>query len=86
LSKIWNYTYKVWSESQADKYYQLLTDSFDLISQNPEIGKKYDKVDKAVLGLRAGKPIVFYRVAKSDEIEILRVLHQSMDLKNRMEK
>ena len=24
LSEIWNYTYDAWSESQADKYYNLL--------------------------------------------------------------
>jgi len=23
LSDIWNYTFNVWSESQADKYYQM---------------------------------------------------------------
>ena len=28
LSKIWEYTYEVWSESQADKYYELLINSF----------------------------------------------------------
>ena len=24
LSEIWDYTFKVWSEKQADKYYELL--------------------------------------------------------------
>ena len=32
LSDIWNYTYEVWSEQQADKYYGLLIDSCDEIS------------------------------------------------------
>ena len=85
LSKIWEYTYDVWSESQADKYYELLIDAFEGISRNPEIGKSYDEIDKAILGLGVGKHIVFYRVAKSDEIEIIRILHQRMDLKNRFD-
>jgi toxin ParE1/3/4 len=85
LSEIWEYTYEVWSESQADIYYELLTDSFQEISKNPEIGKNYDEIDSAILGLRVGKHIVFYRVTKSTEIEILRILHQKMDLRNRIE-
>jgi len=85
LSGIWEYTYEVWSESQADKYYELLTNSFQEIVQNPGIGKKYDEIDKVILGLRVGKHIVFYRVAQSNDIEILRILHQRMDLKNKMD-
>jgi toxin ParE1/3/4 len=31
LSKIWDYTYKVWSENQTDKYYfELLADCQEL--------------------------------------------------------
>ena len=85
LSKIWEYTYEVWSESQADKYYDLLIDSFQQISKNREIGKNYDEIDSTILGLRVGTHILFYRVAKSDDLEILRILHQRMDLKNRIE-
>ena len=29
LSSIWIYTFESWSEGQADKYYQLLVDSFE---------------------------------------------------------
>jgi toxin ParE1/3/4 len=85
LSKIWEYTYEVWSESQADKYYELLISSFQEIVQNPELGKSYTEIDSAILGLRVGKHIVFYQLAKSNNIEIVRILHQRMDLKSRMD-
>lgn len=85
LSKIWEYTYEVWSESQADKYYDLLINSFQEFVQNPELRKSYDEIDRAILGLRVGKHIVFYRVVKSSGIEIVRILHQRMDLKSRMD-
>lgn len=85
LSEIWDYTYEVWSESQADKYYELLIDSFAEISKNSGIGKNYDEIDRTILGLQVGKHIVFYRLAKSTEIEILRILHQRMDLKARID-
>ena len=85
LSKIWEYTYEVWSESQADKYYELLISSFQEIVQNPELGKNYAEIDSTILGLRVGKHIVFYRLVKAINIEILRILHQRMDLKSRID-
>jgi toxin ParE1/3/4 len=85
LSKIWEYTYEVGSESQADKYYELLTSSFQEIVQNPELGKNYDEIDGTISGLHVGKHIVFYRVAQFNDIEIIRILHQRMDLKNRID-
>ena len=85
LSKIWEYTYEVWSESQADKYYELLTSSFQEIMQNPRLGKNYDEIDSTILGLCVGKHIIFYRMAQSNNIEIIRILHQRMDLKNRID-
>jgi len=84
LSGIWNYTYEVWSEQQADKYYGLLIDSCDEISVNPEIGKNYDEIDENIFGYKAGRHIIFYQVIKVDVIEVVRILHESMDLKNRM--
>ena len=85
LTTIWEYSYEVWSESQADKYYELLTSSFQEIVQNPELGKSYDEIDKAIFGLPVGKHIVFYRVTQSADVEILRILHQRMDLKNKVD-
>jgi toxin ParE1/3/4 len=85
LSKIWAYTYEVWSESQADKYYELLTSSFQEILQYPGLGKNYNEIDSTVLGLHVGKHIVLYRLTHTNDIEIIRILHQRMDLRSRME-
>ena len=85
LSRIWDYTYEVWSENQADKYYELLTSSFGEIVLNPRIGKNYTEIECGILGLRVGKHIVFYRMTRSGDIEILRILHQRMDLKSKIE-
>lgn len=85
LSKIWEYTYEVWSENQADKYYELLTNAFEELVQNPKLGKNYDEIDRAILGLDVGKHVVFYRLTQSSDIEILRILHQRMDFKNRID-
>jgi toxin ParE1/3/4 len=86
LSGIWNYTYENWSEQQADKYYELLIDTCKRIAEKPSIGKHYDQIDKNILGYRTNQHIIFYRIIAPEEIEVIRILHGRMDLKNRIQK
>jgi len=84
LTEIWNYTFEEWSEQQADKYYQLLIDNCNEITQNPALGKNYDGIMTALSGVKVARHIIFYRKIGSDEIEITRILHEHMDLKSRI--
>lgn len=84
LTDIWNYTYDTWSESQADVYYQILMDACNKIANKPDIGKSYENITSELLGFKAGKHIIFYQVFSSNNIEITRILHERMDLKNRI--
>ena len=84
LTNIWNYTFDEWSERQADKYYQLIIDTFNEIAKNPQSGKNYDGIHIDLQGLRVERHIVFYRTIDVDRIEITRILHQRMDLKKRI--
>ncbi len=81
INEIWSYTFKKWSEKQADKYYSALEFACIQLGQNPELGKEYDGIQKNLLGLRTGKHIIFYQVITNQEIEIIRILHEQMDLK-----
>src|SRR5687768_15599140 len=85
LSNIWNYTYEVWSEEQADKYYLMIIDCCDLLSKQPEKGKNYDEIHQGLLGMKVGKHVIFYQTCKLGEIEVIRILHERMDLKNRLQ-
>ncbi len=84
LSKIWDYTYETWSENQADRYYELIIQTCQEISKAPAIGKIYREIANSISGFRVGKHIIFYRETKPKEIEVLRILHERMDLKNRI--
>ncbi|MCH7401542.1 type II toxin-antitoxin system RelE/ParE family toxin [Belliella kenyensis] len=84
LKRIWEYTIDNWSEEQADKYYNLLMDSFQNIANNPELGKNYDGITNDLFGLKMSRHIVFYRKRINQPIEITRILHERMDLKNRL--
>ncbi len=84
LNDIWAYTFEKWSEKQADKYYATLKFACTQIGKNPELGKEYEGINSNLRGMRTGKHIIFYQVINKKEIEIIRILHERMDLKNRI--
>ncbi len=84
LNTIWTYTFEKWSEQQADKYYTIIKLSLKGIGKSPDIGKTYPKINKKLLGFKSGKHIIFYHLVSEDQIEVLRILHERMDLKNRI--
>ena len=85
LSEIWEYTYDEWSEKQADIYYNYLINACQELAGNPNAGKIYNEIGATILGYLANKHIIFYQIVSKKEIEIIRILHGSMDLKSRME-
>jgi len=84
LSNIWNYTFDFWSENQADFYYKMLVEKFIAISKKQELGRNYKGIEKNLYGLNIGRHIIFYRIIDDFNIEITRILHERMDLKNRI--
>lgn len=84
LNDIWYYTFKKWSEQQADKYYATIKIACLRIGENPEVGKQYYGISKNLLGLKSGKHIIFYKSLSESEIEVIRIIHERMDLKNRL--
>jgi len=85
LTQIWNYTFDVWSESQADKYYFDLLKDCQNLALNQLLGKNYNEIKDFLLGYPSGQHLIFYRVPDKDKIKIIRILHAKMDLKNRMQ-
>ena len=84
ITNIWNYTCDNWSENQADIYYQMLLENCKEVANSPETGKNYSGVAENLLGFKAGRHIIFYREINDNEVEITRILHEQMDLKNRI--
>lgn len=84
LTNIWEYTFEKWSEKQAEIYYKMLVENFEHIAENPNIGKSYSEIKEELFGLKANRHIIFYRKLINNPIEITRILHEQMDLKNRI--
>jgi toxin ParE1/3/4 len=84
LTDIWNYTLQKWSENQADRYFETIKAACKEIGENPSAGKNYTEISNHLFGLTSGKHIIFYHHISKDEIEVIRILHERMDLKFRI--
>lgn len=85
LSGIWAYTIEQWSEQQADYYYEMLIAACDKVAANPTLfGRKYNEIAAGLLGFKANKHLIFYTIIDAETIFVVRILHEQMDLKNRM--
>lgn len=85
IEKIWLYTLENWSLEQADRYFELIMDEIEYIAGNPASGKDFIDVRKGYLKTRIKSHFIFYKVNKKlNEVEVIRVLHQRMDIENRL--
>jgi len=66
---------------QADRYYNLLMDEVEYLATNPFSGKDFSEIRKGYFASRVKSHFIFYKILKSKKaIEIIRVLHQRMDI------
>lgn len=84
LNEIWKYTLETWSQEQADRYYKLLISEIKYITQHFESGKSAEHIQKGYRYSKVKSHLIFYRKDENDIVEIIRVLHQRMDIENRL--
>lgn len=60
LSSIWNYTFEVWSEEQADKYYRMLIEVCRKLTENPILfGRRYEEITDNLYGYKVNGILSF---------------------------
>jgi toxin ParE1/3/4 len=85
LNDIWVYTFRKWSKEQADRYYDLIIEEIEFIANNYLIGKSAEQTRKNYRVTKIKSHLIFYRKVENDCVEIVRILHQRMDVKKRLE-
>ena len=83
VEEIWLFTAEKWSFEQADRYYNLIFEEINYICKNPESGKLMENVRKGYRASKVKSHLIFYRV-KDDRVEIIRILHERMDIDTRL--
>ncbi len=87
LEKIWLYTYENWSLEQADRYINLIFDEIEFLSKKPKLGKDYSHVREGYFCSGVKSHLIFYRMnIEDDAVEVVRILHQQMDIESRLNK
>lgn len=84
LEDIWLYTFGTWSQEQADRYYNLLINEIEYIAKHFETGKSMEHIKQGYRASAVKSHLIFYRKSDDEVTEIVRVLHQRMDIENRL--
>jgi len=85
LEDIWLFTLKNWSVDQADRYLNLILDEVEYLSIKPNSGFDFSNVRKGYFRSKVKFHFIFYKVNENqNEIEIIRVLHEMMDIENQL--
>ena len=79
LQDIYVYTEDKWGAKQAGKYTFDLYDIFELIGNNPKMGRLRRELGQGIRSLPHSSHVVFFMEWKG-EVAIVRVLHSSRDL------
>lgn len=85
IENIWIYTFENWSFEQADRYISLIFDEIEYLANNPNSGKNFNHIRKNYRCSKVKSHLILYRLTtKPGDIEIIRILHQTMDIQNRL--
>ncbi|MFT5098881.1 MAG: toxin ParE1/3/4 [Planctomycetaceae bacterium] len=84
LFQIGRYTELKWGIDQRNHYLIQLDQAFNLIGDNPKIGKDRAHVLAGYRSYQQGSHVIYYREFKT--VEIIRVLHMRMDVGKHIQK
>ena len=84
LKSIAIYTQENWGVSQRNIYLKMMDDAFNELSDAPERGRKIDNLRAGYYKYKIGKHFIFYRLVSESDIEIIRILHQKMDIESHL--
>lgn len=78
LEEIIDYTLQQWGAHQTNSYIDNLEDQCRLLADNPRLGVRRDEIRDGLFSFPYESHILYY-VMDSNDIVIVRVLHQGMD-------
>ena len=84
LNNIWIYTAENWSVEQANRYYNLIMDEIEFISENFETTNDFGTIRKYYRYSKVKSHLIFCKRDENTVMEVVRILHEKMDIKNRI--
>lgn len=84
INNIWIYTAENWAVEQANRYYNLIIDEIEYIADNLDMACDFGKIRKSYKYSKVKSHLIFFKKDKTNEIEVVRVLHERMDIESRL--
>jgi toxin ParE1/3/4 len=84
INTIWIYTAENWSVEQANRYYNLIIDEIEYIADDFDRARDFGKIRESYKYSKVKSHLIFFKKDKTNEIEVVRVLHERMDIENRL--
>ena len=83
LENIWDYTVERWGEAQAEDYTRNIQAACEALSEGTMIIRSAEEVRAGYRKVAVGSHVMFFRMG-SGVVEIIRILHQSMDVERHL--
>lgn len=80
LEQIWHYTFERWGIEQAEVYLRDIQRTAERAAANPLVGRTCDEIRPGYRAVAAGSHRLYYRLTADGVIDVVRVLHQRMDV------
>ena len=80
LKAIGIYTQNKWGKSQRDRYLTVLDKAFRTLAKDHLKGRDCGEIREGYRKHQVGKHIIFYHEMDASLIEIVRILHERMDM------
>jgi toxin ParE1/3/4 len=80
LAEIWDYTAGRWGVDQAERYIRDLTDACQAVADERRAGRAVDDIRPGYFKLAVGSHFLFYRFTDAGLVDVVRILHQRMDI------
>ncbi len=85
LDSIWRYTARHWGASQADAYVRSIVKTCRAVARGERTGTDASDLRPGYRKLRIGRHVAFYRTVDDEGVEVVRILHERMDLPARLD-
>jgi toxin ParE1/3/4 len=85
LSKIWDYSTRNWGGEQADRYILGIRRACEALADGRRQGRAIDDIRPGYRKLAVASHFLFYRITNAGLIDVIRILHQRMDIASRLQ-
>lgn len=84
VERIWYYTVEHWSKQQAERYTRSIQAVCEALCDGSRVGQSADDIRTGYRKAAVGSHVIFYCM-HGNTVEVIRILHQRMDIERHMQ-